>query len=121
MLEFAKVHRCALAMVFIGALVAALGVRGIQWMIEGKPVVAFSFVQLALAMPGAWILGTISDPLLWKLPQVVNLAVFEVIIAAGFALNAMMLTLVIWHRRATGHWWRRGEGPASGEKPHPSR
>ena len=105
MLKFAKGHRCALAMVFIGALVAALGVRGIQWVVEGKPVVAFSFVQLALAMPGAWILGTISDPLLWKLPRPVNLALFEVIIAAGFALNAVILTMVIWHRKATGRWW----------------
>ena len=107
MLSFMKARRRALWLVFAGALIAFLSVRGAQWMLDVRGPAPFSFIQLALAMPGAWLLGTLADPLLWKLPRTLNLALFEVIIAAGFAINAVVLTAVGWHRKVTGHWWDR--------------
>ena len=102
MLTFMKAHRRALCLVFAGALAAFLSVRGVQWMLDAR---GFTFVQLSLAMPGAWLLGTLVDPLLWKLPRGLNLALFEVVVATGFALNALVLTIVLWHRKSTGRWW----------------
>ena len=105
MLAFMKIHRCALGLVFAGALLAFLSVRGIQWSFDTRGLAPFTIVQLMVAMPGAWVLGNLADPILWKLPRAVDLALFEVLVAAGFAFNALVLTIFVWHRRATGRWW----------------
>ena len=102
MLAFARNHRKALLVVFFGAVAAFLVVRALQWTFADK---SFAFAELALAMPVGWVLGTLLDPLLWKLPRPANLAIFEVLLAIGFAVNAVLLTIVAWHRKATGRWW----------------
>ena len=105
MMSFAKQHRRMLLGVFVAALACYLAVRGFQWMQVGSLIAPFSTLQLVIAMPGAWLLGVTIDPLLWKLPRLINLVLFEVLIAAGFAANVVVLTLVLWHRRVAGRWW----------------
>ena len=110
---FLRQHSRAFARVFVYALLAYLTLRSLQWVVPALG--GATGAQVLLSLPLAWLLGTAFDPLLWKLPLAINLALFELILATGFAVNVVAVTLLVWHRKTTGRWWG-GEEPSRVER-----
>ena len=104
MRTFLRQHPRAFVRIFVYTLIAYFALRSVQFVYPGS-LPWMTGPQVLMSMPVSWVLGSLLDPMLWKLPIVANIALFEVILAAGFAANTVALTLFFWHRKATGRWW----------------